>query len=291
MIRRISENFVPCAVNLYKVRKATDGSEVLFKWMQRQQDQYQGIWIINDAGSVLAAHHAIKDHKTWADEVLATLDRGLAAFGDVTRRDVKPTTPLPHRGLGVLAGGGVQLALYGRQMLGGGRNTIPAGMEPSCAWYWDGALRPDGPAMIDSLALSADEWAALVPARPEEGAAWNIPEGVARKLTRLLSTSSDQSGMPKPEDTKSAELKATVESIEGGIARLRLAGRWEMKHLVEGDAKRPQYGTATAEGIALYDVEKKSMRSLLLVFDGTIRSGRPDATPNRTGAVVEWKAK
>ena len=67
MIRRISENFVPCAVNLYKVRKATDGSEVLFKWMLRQQDQYQGIWIINDAGSVLAAHHAIKDHKTWAD--------------------------------------------------------------------------------------------------------------------------------------------------------------------------------------------------------------------------------
>ena len=33
------------------------------------------------------------------------------------------------------------------------------------------------------------------------------------------------------------------------------------------------------------------MRSLLLVFDGTIRSGRPDATPNRTGGVVEWTAK
>jgi len=33
------------------------------------------------------------------------------------------------------------------------------------------------------------------------------------------------------------------------------------------------------------------MRSLLLIFSGTIRSGRPDAPLNRTGAVAEWRAK
>lgn len=259
--------------------------------MQRQKDQYQGVWIVSPEGRVLAGRQEYKDFKNGAVELLETIDAGLKAFGDVTPREAKATQPLPHRGLGVQADGGVSLALYGRQVLGGGRHTIPAGIESSCAWYWDGALRPDGPIMIDSLALPADEWTAFAPARPEAGAAWSVPEGVARKFTRLLSASSDQSGMPRPEDAKIATLQATVESVEGGVARLRFTGRWEMMHLVEGDPKRPQYGAATAEGTGLYDVEGKSMRSLLLVFDGTIRSSRPDATPNRTGAVVEWRAK
>jgi hypothetical protein len=97
--------------------------------------------------------------------------------------------------------------------------------------------------------------------------------------------------MPGPEDAKVAELGATIESVEGGIARIGFTGRWEMMHLVEGDAKRPTYGAAIAEGKAHYDVERRTMRSLLLVFSGTIRSGRPDAPLNRTGAIVEWKAK
>jgi len=97
--------------------------------------------------------------------------------------------------------------------------------------------------------------------------------------------------MPNPEDAKVAELKAAVESVEGGIAHLRFTGRWEMMHLIEGDAKRPTYGAAVAEGAATYDLERKSMRSLLLVFSGTIRSDRPDAPLNRTGAVAEWKAR
>ena len=259
--------------------------------MQRQKDQYQGVWIVSPEGKVLSGRQDYRDFKNGSVELLETMDAGLKAFGEVTPREAKPTNPLPSRGVGLLPDGGVSLSLYGRQVLGGGRSTIPAGVEPSCAWYWDGALRPDGPIMIDGLALSAGEWASFVPARVEAGATGEVSEGVARKLTRLLSASSDQSGMPRPEEAKVAELKATVESIEGGVARLRLAGRWEMMHLVEGDAKRPQYGAATAEGTALYDIEGKSIRSLLLVFDGTIRSGRPDAAPNRTGAVVEWKAK
>jgi len=287
----VTRDFVPAAINLYVVRKATDGSRELFQSVQRQKDQYQGVWIVSPEGKVLAGRQDYRDFKNGSVELLETIDAGLKAFGDVTPREAKPTNPLPHRGVGVLTDGGVSLALYGRQMLGGGRSTIPAGIEPSFAWTWDGALRPDGPIMIDSLALSAGEWAAFAPTRSEADTTWSIPDGVARKLTRLLSASSDQSGMPRPEEAKVAELKATVESVEGGVARLRFAGRWEMMHLVEGDAKRPQYGAATAEGTALYDIEGKSMRSLLLVFDGTIRSGRPDATPNRTGAVVEWRAR
>jgi hypothetical protein len=282
---------VPAAVNLYRVRRATDGSRELFLSIQRQKDQYQGIWIVSPDGKVLSGRHDYRDFNRGSIELLETIDAGLKAFGPVEPRSPRPVNLLPFRGAGVEADGSVSLALYGRQVLGGGRNEIPAGIEPAHAWLWDGALRPDGPIMLDSVRLPADEWAAFVPVKLEAGATWSLPEAVARKLTRLLSTSSDQSCMPRPEDAGVAELKASVESVEGGTAVLRLSGRWEMMHLIEGDAKRPTYGAATAEGSAVYDIERKSLRSFLLVFSGTIRSGRRDAPLNRTGAVAEWRAK
>ncbi len=181
------------------------------------------------------------------------------------------------------------LALYGRQVLGGGRETIPVGVEPSRAWLWDGALRADGPTMIDSLTLTAEEWAAFAPAKAEEGHAWSLPEGVARKLVRLLTASSDQSGMPRPEDATAAELKAVVASVEGESARIRISGRWEMSRLVEGDPKRPMSAAATAQGEAVS--EGGNLRSLLMVFESVIRHGRSEGGPNRAGAVVEWNSR
>ena len=283
---------MPAAINLYHARKATDGSREILLSVQRQKDQYQGVWIISPEARVLAGRHDYVDFENGAVELLETIAAGLEAFGEVTPRAAKASNPLPHRGLGVRPGGGVSLALHGRQMLGGGRETIPAGTDVGdSAWYWDGALRPDGPTMIDTLELDAGEWAAFAPEKVETGVRWSVPAAVARKLTRLLSASSDQSAMPLPEDAKVAELGATIELVEDGLARIRFTGRWEMMHLVEGDAKRPTYGAAVAEGMAHYDVERRTMRSLLLIFDGTIRSGRPDAPLNRTGAVVEWNAK
>ena len=290
VIQRVSENFVPLAVNLYKVRQAQDAGGELFRSVQRQKDQYQGIWIVSPDGEVLAGHHDIKDHNHWSEEVLATIETGLKAYGTVPPRRVQPTDPLPYRGRGVQSNGSVELALYGRQMLGGGRETLPAGIEPSRAWLWDGPYRPDGPVMIDSVALTAEEWAGFVPARAEAGVEWSVPEKVARTFTRLLSASSDQAWMPLPEDAKIAELRAAVESVDGGLARLRLAGRWEMVHAIEGNKDRLTYGAATARGVAIYDGATQVMRSVLLIFDGTIRDGRQDASGVRTGAVVEWRS-
>ena len=71
----------------------------------------------------------------------------------------------------------------------------------------------------------------------------------------------------------------------------QLSGRWEMMHAIEQDKSRLLFGAATARGIAVYDAETHSMRSFLLVFDGTIRHGRADAPPNRTGAVAEWSSQ
>ncbi len=93
--------------------------------------------------------------------------------------------------------------------------------------------------------------------------------------------------MPRPEDAKLARLTGSVESVAGGLARIRLAGAWEAVHLADGDAKRPLRGAATAEGIAFYDLKQRAMQSLLLVFSGT--HGRPnDEAVCAAGAVVEW---
>src|SRR5438552_11533057 len=101
VIHRVTTNFVPVAVNLYKVRQAEDAGGELFRSVQRQKDQYQGIWIVAPEGKVLAGHHTIKNHKTWSQEVIETMDAALVSFGPVGPRSEKPANPLPDRGHGV----------------------------------------------------------------------------------------------------------------------------------------------------------------------------------------------
>jgi hypothetical protein len=151
---------------------------------------------------------------------------------------------------------------------------------------------PDGPMMLDSVTLEATEWAHFAPPG-EKGSApeWTLPESVARKLARSLSPG-DSSGVCRPEDFREAELKAKVESIEGTSARIRLSGTWKAEGFYGGERDRPFSARSTADGIAIYDVEKKSMRSFLLVFSGRVWSGRSSAgaekTGRDTGGVAEW---
>jgi hypothetical protein len=301
----VSHDFVPAAINLYRVRQANDGSRELFHSIQRQKDQYQGVWIVSPDGKVLAGRHDYADFNNGARELLETIDVGLTAFGPVKPRRVRPTETaagqtisaemisdfLPFRGKGVRDDGNVDLALYVRQMLGGGRQTIPPGIEPDRAWLWDGQFRPDGPPVIDTVVLSAEQWRTFSPPAVESGASWSVPAQVAREFTRLLTASSDQSAMPRPEDATLAELQCMVESVSGGEARIRLSGRWEMVHAIEQDKDRMLFGAATARGIAVYATKAHVLRSFVLVFDGTIRHGSPDASPNRTGAVAEWSSQ
>lgn len=125
MIRRVSRDFVPAAINLYRTRQAKDESRELFLSIQAQKDQYQGIWIVSPEGKVLSGRHDYKDFENGARELLETIDAGLAAFGPVTpRREPSAQTItdlLPLRGTGTRPDGGVELALYVRQVLGGGR--------------------------------------------------------------------------------------------------------------------------------------------------------------------------
>jgi hypothetical protein len=125
VIQRVTTSFVPVAVNLYKVRQAKDAGGELFRSVQRQKDQYLGIWIVSPVGKVLAGHHEFRSRETWTQEVLDTADTALKTFGAVPPRQVKSTDPLPFRGHGTQPDGTLCLAAYARQMLGGGGATSP----------------------------------------------------------------------------------------------------------------------------------------------------------------------
>ena len=277
---------MPAAVNLYKVRESKDSAGDLFRSVQKQRPQYQGIWVVAPDGRVLSAHHDIKSHETWTREVLDTLATGLAAFRPVKPREVKPAEPLPNRGVGELPGGGVNLALYSRYVRGGGKERAPAAVNPTSLWLWDGALTEDGPPVIDSVPLTADEWKSFSP--PKSGAkTWTLPDSVARKLTRALSPSSDQSTMPKPEEATEAELKAELVSTTGDLVAVRLTGRWAAKHIYDGKAS---YAWATGAGLMVRDRRTGEPIGLAMTLHGAYRMAPPYDTADRPiGAVIEWR--
>jgi hypothetical protein len=264
VIQRVSANLVPVAVNLYKTRNAPDAGGKLFRSVQRQKDQYQGIWIVSPDGKVLAGHHNIKDHKTWALEVLTTIDEGLQSFGHVEPRQVEVTEQLPFRGQGVQSDGSVSLAIYTRCLHNG---------------------KSDGPAVLDSLTLGAEEWAAFAGEIERAGAEWIIPDRVTRKLCRVLSPSSDQSTMPHPEEVTRAEGNAIVREIREGVAWIEYRGRIDASHLYEG---KTSHGTARLSGWGLLDLSTKKLKSVRLIFDGTHRAAPPWDSPRQIGAIVEW---
>ncbi len=264
MIARVSTSFVPAAVNLYKVRRDPGPAGELFRSVQRQHDQYQGIWVVAPDGKVLAAHHTVRDPKTWTREVLDTLDRGLQDFGPVEPRHAPPSDPLPHRGRGLLADGGVTLAVSTRYLHG---------------------TRPDGPAVVDTLPLTADEWRSFSPPHAMAGATWIVPEAVARKLSRLLSPSSDQSTMPRPEEVTDVRLTATVTERTDRTAHLTFTGRIAARHTYE---KKPAHAEGRLTGTATYDVRTGHLTALELRLAGTYRSFPPYDAPREIGAVAEW---
>jgi hypothetical protein len=270
VIRRISTSFVPVALNLYKIREQKDAAGDFFRSAQRQRPNYQGFWIATAQGKVIGAHQQFKDHETWTQEVIETLDAALKDFGPVEPRAVRPIDPLPHRGVGLQPDGTACLSVYFCALYGGKREAPP----------W-----------IDSIVLGPAEMSALAPPRAEAGHEWSVADAVARKFCRAISGSADTSHMPAPEDVTHVKLQGKVQTVQGDRVHVRLTGRWEAVQVYAYDEKkRPTYSSSKAEGLLIFDAKTRSVESLLLVFNGTWRNVAPyDHPPADTGAVVEWR--
>jgi hypothetical protein len=89
-----------------------------------------------------------------------------------------------------------------------------------------------------------------------------------------------------------ARLTAKVEAVEDGRARIRLTGTFEAVKLFK-EKNLSFRATATATGIAEFDVKEKMLSSVLLVFQGTYQQGaQPETQKGRPfGAVAEWQCK
>lgn len=295
VIRVVSASFVPVAVNLYKVRKLEDAGGKLFRSIQKQKDQFQGIWIVSPDGNVLSGygdnrHLVFKDgdvavaesQAAFLEAVRQTIATALESFGEVKPRRVQTANSLPHRGVGVQADGSVTLALHARYIA-----------------YHPLRSDADDHVNIDSLHLTAQQWSALAPPNAEEGAEWRLPESVARQFSRALCPVSDSDGWPQPGEVARARFTAKVDRIDQGVATLTYRGEISGVHVAAGQnaaglkpgQPKPTFeGEARLTGLALYDTTRRELKALAFVFEGTYRrTTSADARP--MAAVVEWRQR
>jgi hypothetical protein len=269
VIRFIATNTVPVAINLYVIRKQPDAAGDFFRNVQKQRPaQYQGLYLVAPDGKVLASHQNYKSEETWPRQVLGDLRPGMRAFGEVEARDVRRADPSPERGRGLRPDGGATLALYLRYSIQG----IPFRELPNPT--------------IDSLPLTADELAALGPAKAEEGTAWALPDELARKFSRLLGPGTEDT-MPRPNEVSRVKLTGKVRFVEKGVALVLYAGELAGSHL--NAAKKHTQSETRVTGVGRYDVKARRLLSFVWVCDGLYRDPPPYDELRRYSAVVEWR--
>jgi hypothetical protein len=269
VIRLVSEQFVPVAVDRLTIRDAKGPGGDLYRSIQKQNYQFQGVWIVSPKGEVLAAHHDFEDSKKWTAEILATIEKTPPEFKSDAPRRAERADPLAHRGVGCRDDGGATLAVSLREMRG---------------------QRPIGPGVIDSISFSADDFSSLAPERPEQGLTWELPDHIARAFCRVLSPSPDLNTTPTPDEVTSVSLKGKVEAVKGDLAEIVYSGTvaGSHKHPYKKDVG-PSHGEATLTGVGKYDVRAGRLVSLLMLFRGKYRHFPPYDMPREVGAVVEWR--
>ena len=270
VIKLISANFVPVAANRYNYAEAKTPAGDLFRAIMKQRPtQYQGILLVSPDGKVLAAHQNFKDEKTWPLEVRTALEEGLRTFGPVTPRKAERVELNPWRGVGVRPDGSVELAVVVRQMIQGRTNGLGA---------------------YDNITLDAKSLAAFAPKEAKPGSKWDLPDDVAKRFSRCLSSTSDQSTMPKPDEVTACEFHAMVQSVENDIATIAYRGQLAATHKEPFKPGKIDYAAANFRGFGTYDVKKGQLLSLTILSDGNYRLFPPyDKELSFNSGGVEWR--
>lgn len=238
----------------------------------------QGLWVVTPEGKVLGFHYHkpkpgetyAEGQKRWVRDSAQMVRDAIAEAGPLPPRDVKARPdPFADRGKGVNPDGGVRLAA----------SVIPTRNG-----------RQDGPPVVDSVHLNADQWAGFRPPPGEVkvGQTWTVPADAARRFAPAFSPLTDSIFSPKPEDVTAAAVAATVERVTDGTAVVRFAGSWATFHNRDGDPKYPIRTTSTGEGVGVYDTATGKPTAIAWLLAGTYQNGPPTTTAQRTVAVVEW---
>src|SRR5207302_4679147 len=124
-------------------------------------------------------------------------------------RKFDPKDVLPEWGKGVQKDGSVTLAIWTRYFFQG--KGIATGA-------------------IDAVTWSAEQWKEFAPPDPVKGKTWSLPGKQAKEFSRCLSTVSDKSSMPTPEEVTEVDITGTVARVKDGTATLTYSGRIAALH-------------------------------------------------------------
>jgi hypothetical protein len=281
VIELISAHCVPVALNLYRIRDAQGAGGDFFRSVRAQKVQYQGLWVVAPDGRVLSAPTADVTPSGLTKQVLAGLQAGLKAFGPIAPRHVRPTNPLPYRGIGVQPDGRVTLAVADRMIF---VKDLSQKLHPSQI----GAL------YLGSVTLSAADWSTLAAPDARAGSRWTIPEAVGRRFFPILNVLDVWFG--DPGEVTEVQLAGRVASVRDGIADLIYAGHIEGTHQMTKSEGREGRLVSTRmkliSGVGTYDLRAGQMLSLTWVWDGLYGNLHDSSSPGgamRFGAVVEWR--
>jgi hypothetical protein len=269
----IGRHFVPAAVNLYEVRKKDHPAYAFFAGLQKQKDNYQGIWIATADGKLLATYMEWESKQfDWTERLIETLQGTLRSFGPVTERHAKVVDPNPFRGSGVKSDGSVHLAGTSRGVLNGGKIlTAP---------------------QIDTIALTERQFAGFRPPRAQAGIEFDVPAGTTCRLSRLMTNGSGQNYFPEPDDVTSARLKGQVAEVNGDRSIVVYVGTMTASHKDRFDkGGRMAHGRSQILGYGVYDAREERMLSLLLLLDSSYRGFPPSDQPQSIAGVAEWRGR
>jgi hypothetical protein len=263
---------VPVAMDLAKLEDVKTPAGEFFQKVQKQRPkQFQGIYVVDPDGKVLGSQPDYREEKKGTQELIDITRTSLKAFGEITPRKVKAGEPFPQRGVGVQKDGSVTFAIYLRSNRDGGN---PAGL---------------GSLTLDSLTLSAKEWATLMPPKNEKK--WNVPMAVARKWNRVLGHASDHSTMPSPEEVTEAKITGHVESVKKGVTYLLYEGGIEGSHLYKYNPHKGKrtYGKSMFLAYGAYDAEAGQMLSLTFMVGGNCKHVPPYDELIPFSGIMEWR--
>ena len=225
-VARLLGSFVPVADEVGRLQRGED-IECRFFQAFAEQGHYggrtepsntrQGIYAVAPSGKFLASINTRR-----ADDVVEMLERALAAWKELPRDErLRATDPATEVGAARryearFPEGGVALRVTTRDLP---RETPVEGRSRDwrrAAWNVDWAwLRRE-----ELRALCAPE------PMPAVGATWTAPTALARRIARaqLVDFVRGQTPAFKDEDVERAELRATLVSIDDGVANLRFEG-------------------------------------------------------------------
>lgn len=273
MLDALAKDFVPIAANLYEIREKTHPAYWLYESLQKQKDNYQGLWIATPDGKLLGAFMDWPNRETdWTETLLTTLARARKAFGPSESRTPGPGANLyPSKGIGKSPDGNYHVAGLSRAVFNKGETFSP----------------PD----LERVVLTPTEFLAFAPPTMTVGAEYAIRGDGPKKFSPLMTTGCGHNAYPEPTDVTGVELFGRVSAVANGQALVWYQGRIASQRESRFDKGKIARGEGKFFGYATFDVSTRAMLRLRLFLDTSYRNYPPYDGPQPMLGLAEWRAK